>query len=80
MRAIALTQALRLDGRLDEPFYRDVIRAEPRHAARVLQGLTIGVSHPSLYGDEPMDPADVARLFLDGLRVRGKRTAKGVSC
>jgi AcrR family transcriptional regulator len=60
--------------------HRDVIRAEPRHAARVLQGLTIGVSHPSLYGDEPMDPADVAHLFLDGVRVRGKRTAKGVSC
>jgi hypothetical protein len=31
-------------------------------------------------GDEPMDPADVASLFLDGLRVRGKRTAKGVPC
>jgi AcrR family transcriptional regulator len=60
--------------------HRDVIRCDPRQAARALQGLTIGVSHPAFYGDEPMDPADVASLFLDGLRVRGKRASKGVSC
>jgi AcrR family transcriptional regulator len=55
--------------------HRDVIRGDPGLAARALQGLTIGVSHPAFYGDEPMDPADIARLFLDGLRA-----AKGVSC
>jgi AcrR family transcriptional regulator len=58
----------------------DVIRSDATHAARALQGLTIGVSHPALYGDEPMDPADVASLFLDGLRARGKRAAQGDSC
>jgi AcrR family transcriptional regulator len=60
--------------------HRDVIRCDPKQAARALQGLTVGVSHPALYGDEPMAPADVARLFLDGLRVRSKRGAKGNSC
>jgi AcrR family transcriptional regulator len=60
--------------------HQDVVRCDAKHAARALQGLTIGVTHPALYGDEPMDPADVASLFLDGLRVRGKRAAKGASC
>jgi AcrR family transcriptional regulator len=60
--------------------HRDVVRCDAKHAARALQGLTIGVTHPALYGDEPMDPADVASLFLDGLRVRGKRAGKGASC
>ena len=60
--------------------HREVIRSDAKHAARALQGLTIGVSHPALYGDEPMDPGDVASLFLDGLRVRGEHTARGVSC
>jgi AcrR family transcriptional regulator len=58
----------------------DVVRSDAKHAARALQGLTIGVTHPALYGDDPMDPADIASLFLDGLRVRRKRAAKGVSC
>jgi AcrR family transcriptional regulator len=60
--------------------HRDVIQGDPRQAARALHGLTIGVSHPSICGDEPMDPADVARLFLDGRRARAKRAAKGASC
>ncbi len=60
--------------------HKDALRSDARHAARALQGLTIGVSHPALYGDEPMDPADVANLFLNGLRARGKRAAEGVSC
>lgn len=60
--------------------HQDAIRCDPRQAARALQGLTIGVSHPAFCADEPMDPADIASLFLDGLRVRGKRAAKGVSC
>ncbi|MDQ1425180.1 MAG: hypothetical protein QOD72_2678 [Acidimicrobiaceae bacterium] len=60
--------------------HRDIIRADPRPAARALQGLTVGVSHPVLYGDEPMAPDDITRLFLDGLRVRGKRVGKAVSC
>ena len=54
--------------------HRGFLRCEPGEAARALQCLTIGVSHPAFCGDEPMDPAAVARLFLDGLR------ARAVSC
>lgn len=49
--------------------HRDALRDEPGAAARKLRGLTLACSHPAL-ADDPLDPAEIASLFLDGLRAR----------
>jgi AcrR family transcriptional regulator len=55
--------------KLFEP-QRDRLRHEPAAAARQLRALTLAVSHPVLFGDEPMPPEEIVSLLLDGLRKR----------
>jgi AcrR family transcriptional regulator len=49
---------------------RDQLRVEPEVAARALRAFTMAVTHP-LLADEPMSPANVARLFLHGVVAEG---------
>jgi AcrR family transcriptional regulator len=49
--------------------HRAGLRDEPGAAALKLRALTLACSHPSLV-DEPLDPAEIASLFLDGIRAR----------
>ncbi len=53
--------------------HRSLVRHPPATAARELRALTLAMSHPALYGDEPMSPAEIVSLLLDGIR-------KGTSC
>lgn len=48
----------------------DVLRHDPATAARQLRALVLAVSHPVLYGPEPMPPREVVSLLLDGIRNR----------
>lgn len=57
---------------------RKRLRADPETAARELRALTLAVSHPALYADEPMSPAEIVSLLLDGIRRRP--AAKGNRC
>ena len=57
---------------------RKRLRHDPETAARELRALTLAVSHPALYADEPMSPAEIVTLLLDGIRSRP--TAKGNRC
>jgi len=47
---------------------RDQIRRDPLEAAHLLRGLTIAGTHPALILDEPLPPAEIVSLFLDGVR------------
>jgi AcrR family transcriptional regulator len=47
---------------------RRQLRADPVTAARQLRALTLAVSNPMLYAGEPMTPAGIVSLFLDGSR------------
>jgi len=49
------------------------LRSDVATAARQLRALTLAVSHPALYGDEPMPPTEIVALLLDGIR-RPSRT------
>jgi AcrR family transcriptional regulator len=49
---------------------RDRLRHDPVDAARMLRALTLAVSHPALFGDEPMAPEEIVSLLLDGMRNR----------
>jgi len=44
------------------------ISRPPKVAAQLLRGLTLALTHPSLTPDEPLSPADIVSLFLDGIR------------
>jgi AcrR family transcriptional regulator len=55
--------------KLFEP-HRDELRHEPEAAAKALRALTLAVSHPVLVNDEPMEPAEIVSLLLDGMRKR----------
>ncbi len=55
-----------------------VVRHEPAIAARQLLALTLAVSHPALYADEPLSPTEIVSLLLDG--IRRPRTKRGNSC
>ncbi|CAA9254996.1 MAG: hypothetical protein AVDCRST_MAG50-2433 [uncultured Acidimicrobiales bacterium] len=46
------------------------LRTDPATAAKQLRALTLAVSHPALYADEPMSPREVVSLLLDGIRRR----------
>lgn len=57
------------------------LRSDPDTAARQLRALTLAVSHPALYFDEPMSPKEIVALLLDGIRVRSRsRSSKGTAC
>lgn len=49
------------------------LRHRPEVAARELRALTLAVSHPALYADEPMTPQEIVSLLLHGIR-------KGPAC
>ena len=48
----------------------DHLRCDSHTAARRLRALTLAVSHPMLINDEPMSPAEIVSLLLDGIRER----------
>ena len=47
---------------------RDQLRRDPLEAAHLLRGMTIAGTHPALILDEPLSPAEIVSLFLDGVR------------
>jgi AcrR family transcriptional regulator len=49
---------------------RHRLSCEPRTAAKLLRGLTLGATHPALNPDAPMSPTEVVELLLDGVRAR----------
>jgi AcrR family transcriptional regulator len=53
--------------------HRAQVRIEPAAAARRLRALTLAVSHPALIADEPLSPAEIVSLLLDGIRARPDR-------
>lgn len=63
---------------------RTNLRSDPATAARQLRALTLAVSHPALYADEAMSPAEIVTLLLDGIRSpanrRRARSSGGTSC
>ena len=50
--------------------HRDRLTVEPKDAARLLRAVTLAVTHPTLV-EEPMAPADIVGLFLNGVGVGG---------
>ena len=49
---------------------------DPVTAARQLRALTLAVSHPALYADGPMAPAEIVELLLHGILVAPADPAK----
>ena len=49
---------------------RERLDRDPVVAARMLRALTLAVSHPALVHDDPMSPAEIVSLLLDGIRRR----------
>lgn len=47
---------------------RDQLRCEPAEAARLLQALAFGGSHPRMAGGRVMTPDEIADLLLNGIR------------
>ena len=47
---------------------RDQLRRDPLDAAHLLRGLTVAGTHPALILDEPLAPAEIVSVFLDGVR------------
>ena len=45
--------------------HRKELALKPAEAARVLQSLTLAVTHPNL-AEKPMPPAQIVQLFLHG--------------
>ncbi|HEX2849750.1 MAG TPA: TetR/AcrR family transcriptional regulator [Acidimicrobiales bacterium] len=65
------------------------LRDDPVRAARILRSLTLAVSHPALYPDDPLPPRQIVDLFLHGVGCdagsravapRGRRPRKGAQC
>lgn len=49
---------------------RERLNRDPIVAAHMLRALTLANSHPALVHDEPMSPAEIVSLLLDGVRRR----------
>ncbi len=47
---------------------RDQLRRDPIDAAHLLRGLTIAGTHPALILEDPLPPAEIVSLLLDGVR------------
>lgn len=68
--------------------HRAALRDDPARAARMLWSLTLSLSHPVLYPDDPPSPAEVVTLFLHGAGApacgpapaRSARLRKGSPC
>ena len=41
----------------------------PKMAAQILRGLTLALTHPALAPDQPVTPAEIVSLLLDGVRL-----------
>lgn len=98
--AVAESDALRRRGRPPRPAdlaaladlcaaEQGGLRHDPVAAARILRSLTLAVSHPALYPDDPMPPAEIVALFLHGIRCHAdapgtrttsSRTRKAAQC
>jgi len=48
---------------------REHLRRDPVAAAQLLRGLTVGSSHSGLIVDEPLKPAEIVSVLLDGVRI-----------
>lgn len=53
---------------------RGAIDRDPVLAARMLRGLTLAFSHPTLVPDGPMTPDEIVSLLMDGIRARPKES------
>jgi AcrR family transcriptional regulator len=47
---------------------RDHLSRPPKMAAQTLRGLTLALTHPALAPDQPITPAEIVSLLLDGVR------------
>ena len=52
-----------------EPFADDLVH-EAKAVARQVRAVTLALSHPAIYPDEPMSPEEIVALLLDGIRRR----------
>jgi hypothetical protein len=50
---------------------RDRLSRPPKMAAQTLRGLTLALTHPALAPDQPVTPAEIVSLLLDGVRLVG---------
>ena len=41
----------------------------PKMAAQLLRGITLALTHPALAPDQPVSPAEIVSLLLDGVRL-----------
>ena len=51
------------------------VNRDPVTAARQLWALTLAMSHPALVAGDPLDPAEIVSLLLDGIRARAEEGA-----
>ncbi len=49
----------------------DVLRSSPEHAAMLLRGLAFTGTHPAFIEGEPLSPAEIVSILLDGVRSKG---------
>ncbi|MDP9864813.1 MULTISPECIES: TetR/AcrR family transcriptional regulator [Streptosporangium] len=54
---------------------RDRLRCGPQEAVRRLQLLTVACSHPRFVEDDPLSPAEIVSMLLDGIRLRPEHDA-----
>jgi AcrR family transcriptional regulator len=52
---------------------RTALNREPLAAAQLFRGLVFAASHPAL-ADEPLPPAEIVSVLLDGVRAAGRAT------
>jgi AcrR family transcriptional regulator len=48
---------------------RHTLSRPPKMAAQILRGLTLALTHPALAPDQPVTPAEIVSLLLDGVRL-----------
>jgi AcrR family transcriptional regulator len=48
---------------------REQLSRPPKMAAQILRGLTLALTHPALAPDQPVTPAEIVSLLLDGVRL-----------
>ncbi len=48
---------------------RHRLRQDPVEAGRMLRSITLALSHPALITGDPMAPAEIVSIFLDGVRL-----------
>jgi AcrR family transcriptional regulator len=53
---------------------RAMLRQDPIQAAQLLRGLSFAGTHPALVGADPLTPAEIVSVLLDGIRTRPEQT------